>query len=153
MLLVILGYCFRTYVIERVIVSGQSMQPNYLDGDVLWARKYNLEKIERYQVVVAKMDHKYVIKRVIGLPNETVQMIDGLVYINGIQLDEQNVGQTTFEGCAVNQVTLKENEYFLMGDNRNNSIDSRIWGAVKKEHIEGIIFFRIFPFWKIGKVE
>lgn len=124
-----------------------SMNTTFSDGDVLWARKFNLQDIQRYEVVIAKVSSALIIKRVIGLPNETVQIIDGFVYINGEKLLDDYGYETTVYGYASNEVMLSENEYFLMGDNRNNSLDCRIWGAVKGCNIKGVIVMQIFPFW------
>lgn len=142
--------CFRAYVIDRVIVSGDSMNPSYTDGDVMWARKFNIAELERYQVVVASVRGKFVIKRVIGLPNEVLQIIDGYVYINGELLSDDYGYPTSIYGCAKNEIVLGENEYFLMGDNRDDSIDCRIWGKVTIDSIKGVVVFQFFPFWEIG---
>lgn len=145
--------CFRAYVIDRVIVSGNSMNPYFSDGDVMWARKFDVLALERYQVVVAKADELFVIKRVIGLPNETVQIIDGFVYIDGEKLNGDYGYQTRIYGKAINEITLADNEYFIMGDNRDDSLDCRVWGSVSGNDIKGIVVFRFFPFWKIGAIE
>lgn len=142
--------CFRAYVFDRIIVSGNSMNPTYSDGDVIWARKFDVSELERYQVVVANIKGKFVIKRVIGLPNETLKIVDGYVYINNEILNDDYGYPTQIYGCAANEIVLEEDEYFLMGDNRDNSLDCRVWGAVKDETIKGVAVFRFFPFWKIG---
>jgi len=141
--------CFRAYVLERVIISGDSMNPAYSDGDVIWVQKFDINTISRYQVVAANMNGKYMIKRVIGLPNETVQIIDGFVYINGEKLKDDYGCRTTIYGIASDKVVLGNNEYFLIGDNRDNSMDCRMWGAATDEMIKGVVVFRFFPFWKI----
>lgn len=145
--------CFRAYIFDRVIVSGNSMNPTYSDGDVMWARKFDISELKRYQVVVADIQGKFVIKRVIGLPNETLQIIDGNVYINGEILKDDYGYPTKIYGCAADEIIIGENEYFLMGDNRDDSLDCRIWGSVNIESIKGVIVFQFFPFWKIGFVE
>lgn len=141
--------CFRANVIDRIIVSGNSMKPTLNDGDVLWAKKFNVEEISRYQIVVARVKGKLVIKRVIGLPNETIQFIDGYVYIGNERLKKDYGNKTSFYGCATDIVLLGDNEYFLLGDNRDESVDSRVWGAINIKNIRGIIVFKFFPFWKI----
>lgn len=145
--------CFRAYIFDRVIVSGDSMKPTYSDGDVMWARKFDISELKRYQVVVADIQGKFVIKRVIGLPNETLQIIDGNVYINGEILKDDYGYPTEIYGCAADEIIIGENEYFLMGDNRDDSLDCRIWGSVNIESIKGVIVFQFFPFWKIGFVK
>ena len=141
--------CFRTYILDRVIVSGSSMSPNYSDGDVIWAKKFGIIELSRYQVVVANIKGQLVIKRVIGLPGEALQIIDGKVYINGIELEDDYGYLTKKYGCATNEILLGEKEYFLMGDNRDESLDSRTWGAVCIENIKGVAVLRFFPFWKL----
>ena len=84
LLLVFATVCwFRSCVISRVVVDGDSMNPAFSDGDVLWARAFNIDELGRFQVVVADIEGKRVIKRVIGLPGESLQVIDGFVYVNG----------------------------------------------------------------------
>lgn len=144
---------FRAQVIDRIIVRGDSMLPNYSDGDAMWARKFGIDELERYQVIVARIDGKLVIKRVIGLPFETLQIIDGDVYINGVVLKDDFGYSTEIYGCAKSEIMLGENEYFLMGDNRDESIDCRMWGAIDINEIEGVVIFRFFPFWKMQFIE
>ena len=129
------------------------MYPTFSDGDAMWARKFDINELTRYQVVVADISSKYVIKRVIGLPNETVQIIDGFVYINGEKLEDEYGYKTSIYGCAADAVILKEDEYFLMGDNRDDSLDSRILGAANIKKIKGVVIFQFFPFWEIGFVK
>ena len=145
--------CFRAFVLERVVVSGESMNPAFEDGDVMWARKFGVDELARYQVVTAKVSGKPVIKRVIGLPGETVQIVEGSVHIDGEKLPDDYGYQTTLYGVAESEIVLKENEYFLLGDNRDHSGDSREWGAVAIEDLTGVVVFRFFPFWKIGAVD
>lgn len=150
MLVFVVVCWFRGCVISRVVVDGDSMNPSFSDGDVLWARAFDIDELSRYQVVVADIDGKLVIKRVIALPGETLQIIDGFVYVDGAKLNDEYGYQTTLYGCAEREIILGDDEYFLMGDNRDNSRDSREWGAVNIENIEGVVVFRFFPFWKIG---
>lgn len=145
--------CFRAYIFDRVIVSGESMSPFFSDGDVMWARKFDIEEFSRYQIVVAKIRGKFVIKRVIGLPNETLQIIDGSVYINDIKLNDDYGYPTTVYGYAEEKIVLGNNEYFLMGDNRDNSLDCRVWGAISKKDIKGIVVFQFFPFWEMRTIK
>lgn len=145
--------CFRAYVLDRVVVSGDSMNPSYSNGDVMWARKFDITDLQRYQVVVADIRGKFVIKRVIGLPNEVLQIIDGYVYIDGDLLSDDYGYPTIIYGCAADEIKLGENEYFLMGDNRDDSVDCRTWGKIRVESIKGVVIFQFFPFWEIGFIE
>jgi len=135
----------RTYLVTPVIVSGSSMEETLYNGDVLILNK--VSKIERYDIVVADYQNEKLIKRVIGIPGDTVRCVSGILYVNN---EEDTHGYGTTDDFPL--TTLKEGEYFLVGDNRENSLDSRIIGVIKEEDIEGIVNIRLFPFTKIGKV-
>ena len=123
-----------------------------LEGDeimILW----KLGEIERYDIVVADVkvsgSDDVVIKRVYGLPGETISCEDGKIYINGSLIeDEYGYRETSDFG----PVTLGENEYFLLGDNREISLDSRVFGKVTRDEIEGTTNFILLPFKKFGNV-
>lgn len=129
--LLLCGYVMIHHVTQRVDVFGVSMEPEFVEGDVLLVNKLcrKFTEIERFDVVVFQYeyrDNEYYIKRVIGLPGETVQIVDGKVYIDGERLDDK-YGTEPIEKPrrAAEPVTLGEDEYFLLGDNRNDSSDSR----------------------------
>jgi len=152
----IFTYVVITFIGQRTEVVGSSMYPTLENGDNLLVDKlsYRLKKIERYDIVVFRYHTgEYFIKRVIGLPGETVQIIDGEVYINGELLGE-DYGYEVMENAyrAEEPVVLGENEYFVLGDNRNDSTDSRDErvGNVDKSLIIGKAFIRIFPFDSFG---
>ena len=141
---------FRMFVVERVIVDGNSMSPSFSSGEVLFARKFNInaETVNRFSVVVIQYNGRLKLKRVIGLPNETIQISNGRVIIDG-QILQGDYGEKIINcGCAAEKFMLGENEYFVMGDNRNDSTDSRVWGAINISDIKGIVVTKIFPFWK-----
>lgn len=139
---------FLTFVAQRTVVDGSSMESTYHDGDNLIVNKlvYRFEDPERFDVIVFKPYEDqdiYYIKRVIGLPGETVRIDEsGNIYINGTILKE-NYGkeQIKIQGLAASEITLGEDEYFVMGDNRNNSLDSRFEevGNVSRDQIVGRI--------------
>lgn len=124
-------------------VSGNSMLPNYENGQFLLADKLrgNDCEINRYDVVVAKSDIGVLIKRVVGMPGETLEIRnDGYVYINNIKLEKLAEYQSeSMDNYEILKVHLGEDEYFLMGDNVNYSSDSRILGNFSKEKIIGIV--------------
>lgn len=140
---------FRTHIFDIVSVNGDSMKNSFLQGDMLLVKKYDIKDIEKYDVVVAKIKSQNVIKRVIGLPNETVYIDNGAVYINGEKIEGEFDFFTEYAGVASEPYKLGENEYFLMGDNRSGSADSREYGFVNFANIKGIVFYRIYPFSRI----
>ncbi len=143
----------------QIRIAGQSMMPG-LEGDdvVLMDRlTYDFTEPARFDVVVfQREDRKSNVKRVIGLPGEVVQIKDGFIYIDGERLEADNgLDQAVLAGLAENPVTLGEDEYFLLGDNRDGSEDSRFIniGNVKREQIQGKIWLRLLPLIHIGFVE
>jgi len=162
-LLVVLIICFLVikFVGQRTEVEGSSMETTLSDGDNLIVDKisYRFTDPKRFEIIVFPYQYEkntYYIKRIIGLPGETVQ-IDALgnIYIDGEILDE-DFGREVIQnpGLAIQPITLGSNEYFVLGDNRNNSIDSRFEqvGKIKKSDIIGRAWVRIFPFNKFGVV-
>lgn len=143
--IIISGITINTFVLERVCVIGESMYPTLYDGDNLIM--YKLCGFKRGDIVCAKIDDKEVIKRIVGMPGEEVRVKNGVVIINGYTYVENYLGDNAkgFEGgVSEGSIILGEDEYFLMGDNRNNSKDSREYGAVKRENIEGKIIFSLW---------
>ena len=125
----------RTYVAQPFIVSGESMEPNFEDGEYLIVDElsYQFRQPERGEVVVFRYPlntSEFFIKRIIGLPGEIVEIQTGKVVAKAVP----NV-----------TITLKENEYFVMGDNRPHSSDSRFWGTLPKDKIMGRAFLRLWP--------
>ncbi len=148
-----------TFVGQRTEVSGSSMENTLSDGDNLIVDKitYRFKEPERFDIIVFPFEYEkdtYYIKRIIGLPGETVRIDEeGKIYINE-KLLEESYGRMVIEdpGRAVKAVTLGEDEYFVLGDNRNDSVDSRtdVVGNIKKEDIVGRAWIRIWPFSKFG---
>lgn len=146
-----------TFVGQRTEVSGDSMEATLSDGDNLIVDKltYRFNDPQRFDIIVFPFQHAedtYYIKRIIGLPGETVQIdMSGFIYINGEVLDESyglEIIRPENVGIASEPITLGEDEYFVLGDNRNNSTDSRtdIVGNIHKDDIIGRAWMRIFPF-------
>lgn len=159
LIITILVICF---VGQRTKVSGPSMYPTLHDGDNLIVDKisYRFHDPERFDVVIFPYEYEkrtYYIKRVIGLPGETVQIdYEGNIYIDGEILEEDYGYETMVSpGIAEEPITLAEDEYFVLGDNRNNSTDSRVAavGPVHKDRIIGRAWIRIFPFKDAGLVK
>lgn len=163
LLIIGLTYLIITFVGQRTQVDGHSMEPSLSHGDNLIVDKlsYRFHDPSRYDVIVFPYQHAentFYIKRIIGMPGETVQCKDGYVYINGEKLDEHfgaEVMEDTSNNIAASPVKLGDDEYFVLGDNRNHSSDSRdpSVGILKREQIIGRAWIRIFPFNKIGFVK
>ena len=150
-----------TFVGQRTRVSGHSMEATLHDGDNLIVDKlsYHFREPKRFEIIVFPYRHKentYYIKRIIGMPGETVQIKDGYVYIDGERLLSDIYGNELIKDpqTATDPITLKENEYFVMGDNRNHSMDSRdpSVGVLTKEDLIGRAWVRIYPFDNIGVI-
>ena len=149
------------FVGERTVVSGESMYPTLRDGDNLVVDKlsYRFTDPKRYDIIVFPFRYQegtFYIKRVIGLPGETVQIQDGNIYINGKVLKESyGYEEIRNPGSASTELTLGADEYFVLGDNRNNSSDSRepSVGMIARDEIIGRALLRIWPLSRIGLPE
>lgn len=158
---IVMTYLIITYVGQRTRVEGSSMETTLHDGDNLLVDKlsYRFTDPKRYDIIVFPYrleDHVYYIKRIIGLPGETVQIKDGVVYINGQELGEHYGNEPMLEGgIASEPITLGDDEYFLLGDNRNHSKDSRneLVGPVHRDELVGKAFVRIWPFSSFGLIK
>lgn len=147
------------YVIQRTLVDGESMEATLQDKDNLLVDKcvFKLTGIDRFDIVVfypfGKEDdpEDYFIKRIIGLPGETIQIQGEDIYING-EILEEHYGKDPIDdaGVASDPITLGEDEYFVLGDNREISRDSREFGAVNIKDIAGHAVFRMYPFGSFG---
>lgn len=150
-----------TYVGQRTKVIGNSMSPMLSDGDNLIVDKisYRFQEPQRFDIIVFPFryaEKTYYIKRIIGLPGETIRIDDeGNIYIDGEVLDE-SFGKETIKdpGRASQPITLGEDEYFVMGDNRNNSSDSRdpVVGNIHRDEFIGKAWMRIWPLGEIGMI-
>ncbi len=147
------------YVGQRTQVSGSSMEYTLSDGDNLIVDKisYRFYEPERFDIIVFPFQQEedtYYIKRIIGLPGETVQIgEDGTILINGMELEESYGREVIQEpGAAAEPLTLREGEYFVLGDNRNASSDSRdpSVGMIQREDIVGRAWLRNYPYDKVG---
>ncbi len=156
-----LTYLVIAFVGQRTEVNGASMEPTLSDEDNLIVDKitYRFHDPERFDIIVFPYKFKektYFIKRIIGLPGETVQIdAEGNIYIDGEILEEsygREVISAEHIGLAGEPITLGADEYFVMGDNRNNSTDSRVAqvGNIKRDDIIGRAWLRIWPFDKFG---
>lgn len=159
-LIIALTWTVVTFVGQRTEVSVSSMETTLSDKDQLIVDKmtYRFRDPKRYDIVVFPyqyQDNTYYIKRIIGLPGETVQILSGMVYIDGMRLDE-HYGDEIMEnpGIAEEPLTLGEDEYFVLGDNRNNSSDSRASdvGLIHRKDLIGRAWIRVWPLSQIGVI-
>ena len=154
-----LVFLVTTYVGQRTRVYGRSMEPALSDSDNLIVDKisYRFHDPERFDIIIFPYQwepNTYYIKRIIGLPGETIQIDDeGNIYIDGEVLQEHyGLERIKNPGSAREPITLGEDEYFVLGDNRNNSEDSRFTqvGVIHRDDIVGRAWLRIYPFDRIG---
>lgn len=163
-ILVIIGLTWMivTFVGQRTRVSGQSMETTLQDGDNLIVDKisYRFHDPSHYDIIVFPYKYEentFYIKRIIGLPGETVQVKDGYTYINGKKLTSDIYGREVMDepGIAEEPIKLGSDEYFVLGDNRNHSQDSRdpYVGVLKRSDLMGRAFVRIYPLNKFGVIK
>ncbi len=147
------------YIIQRTIVNGTSMQDTLHTGESLLVEKitHHFNDPDRYDIVVfypfGKDTEEYYVKRVIGLPGETIQIKDNNIYINGeIIEDNFSNGTDTYPGIAAEPLELGSDEFFMIGDNRADSYDSRYMdiGPITRDKISGRAILRMYPFNKFG---
>lgn len=159
---VLVSFFIIKYVGQRTDVIGDSMKETLHDGDNLILNKisYRFKEPERFDIIVFPFRNgsgKNYIKRIIALPGETIRIDnEGVIYINDVELKE-SYGREVIKnpGNAIDGITLGDGQYFVMGDNRNNSEDSRFdeVGLVSRKEIMGKVWIRIYPFDVFGKVE
>ena len=163
--IVVLTFLMIRYVGQRTRVDGSSMENTLTNGDNLIVDKisYRFHEPERFDIIVFPYQYKedtYFIKRIIGMPGETVQIKDNDIYINGNKIDDPYAkDEMVSAGDAQEPIKLGDDEYFVLGDHRSVSLDSRFSeeddpkgpGPVKRENIAGKVFVRIWPLSKFGK--
>ncbi|MBR4981674.1 MAG: signal peptidase I [Lachnospiraceae bacterium] len=157
LVVLLITYLIVNFVGQRTEVVGSSMESTLSDGDNLIVDKitYRFKEPERYDIIVFPFQYAkntYYIKRIIGMPGETIRIdSDGIIYINDKELTEF-YGKEVIDdpGIARNEITLGKDEYFVMGDNRNNSTDSRdpSVGNIRKKDILGRAWLRIWPLYE-----
>lgn len=158
---IVLVLLIKQFVVQKTLVEGRSMVETLHNHDQLLVDKisYRFSDPKRFDIIVLEHPTKedvYYIKRIIGLPGETVQIVGTDILINGEKLEESyGAEQIQFPGLAQEPITLAQDTYFVMGDNRNNSSDSRDpnVGNVPRENIVGRAFLRIWPLDRFGTIE
>lgn len=162
LVVVILAYSIVTFGMQSVTMIGQSMDPVLTNQDVVLINKcaYTFDDPQRYDIVAFKLkddtESYFNIKRIIALPGETIQIKNGHIFINGEVMNDLPFDDLIMtEGLAIDEVTLGADEYFVMGDNCNNSEDSRYVniGNISKKEMNGKVVFRISPRSKFGSIK
>jgi len=148
--IIIFVLLIKQFVVTPIQVNGDSMDPTLKNGDLMILNKlsYKLGSINRFDIVVIDKDDTYIIKRVIGLPGEIVKYENNKLYINGAEMEEGFLP----EGKETNdfEYNVKDNCYFVMGDNRQISLDSRELGCFDISKIKGKTSLSFFPFNRFG---
>lgn len=148
------------FVVGLQQVVGPSMNPTLKEGDILIVNKllYNIGKPDRNDIVVLMQDEKYMVKRVVGLPGEVVEYKDNYVIVNGEKyketfIDTDKVHTNDFSVKDLGYDVIPEGKYLVLGDNRENSLDSRDYGLVDEKEIVGKVWLRLWPFGKVSIYE
>ena len=157
---VVLGFGVTQFVMQSVYMTGPSMQETLKDGDEMLLNKcaYKFSRIKRFDIVAIKKigsDDYYDIKRVVGIPGDTISVVAGRLVINGKQISSNySFSVINSPGVLSDSMKLGDNEYFCIGDNTSNSEDSRFinYGNVQKSEIKGKVSYIIFPKERRGKV-
>lgn len=156
-IVIIVAILIKEFIFSPIKVNGTSMYPTLDDGDLMILNEvgYYLNGVDRFDIVVVKKNGERLIKRVIGLPGETVEYKDNELYINGKVIKEDFYHATTHDFSLedINVTVIPEGFYFVVGDNRTNSLDSRKIGLISKSEIKGKAKMVIFPFKKFGNVK
>ena len=143
----LLALVIHLFLAQATVVYGRSMEPNLSESQRLIIDKltYRIRSPERNDIVVLNIPtmDEMLVKRVVGLPGESVAIRNGIVYINGQELEEDF--RHNLSDYDVPEITLGPLSYFVLGDNRTNSNDSRVFGSIKREHIVGRVWLRYWP--------
>jgi len=154
-IIIIIVIIIRTYLITPAQVIGSSMEPTLGEKEIILLNKinYKVNDIKRFDIVVVRIKgEKSLVKRVVGLPGEKLEYKNDKLYINNKVIGEPNIiGEHTID--YILDGIIPDNKYFVIGDNRNNSIDSRVFGLIDYEDIIGNTNFVIYPFKRFGKIK
>ena len=155
-IIVIVVVLFRSFIATPVKVDGSSMDSTLKNNDILILNKLD-KSYDRFDIVVIKYGKTKLVKRVIGLPGENIEYMDNELYINGKKIEDKSISRTADFKLKdlYNKDKIPDGYYFVMGDNRANSLDSRseLVGLINKKDIIGTTSIRLFPFNKIGIVK
>lgn len=149
LVIIILVLLIKAFIFTPVIVNGPSMMTNLHDKDIMILDKIGMKinGINRFDIVVIQTSQSKIIKRVIGLPGEIIEYKDNKLYINDKEVEDPYPSQITGN---IERQLIPENTYYVLGDNRTDSVDSRILGPIDKNKILGHATFIIYPFNRFG---
>ncbi len=151
-IIILIVIVLRTFIITPAVVRQQSMEPTLFEKDIMLLNKIGVRfgNINRFDVVVIDLGNEYIIKRVIGLPGEYIEYTDNKLYVNGIRVEEifleDDVITSDFKLEDIDETIIGDNMYFVLGDNRINSTDSRIIGLINIKDIVGKTNIILYPF-------
>lgn len=150
-IIIVVVVLIRTYIFSPAAVNGDSMISTLYNSDLVIINKVNIQnrKINRFDIVIIKSGHEKLIKRVIALPNEVIEYKSNTLYINGKEISSD----IDFKYTDDFKAETKDDEYYVLGDNRGISKDSRILGSFNKKDIIGVVNYRFYPLDKIGKLK
>ncbi len=154
-IILIIVILVKLFVITPVKVNGSSMNPTLEEGDIMLLNKLKFSDFKRFDIVVIDYNDEDLIKRIIGLPGEKIEYKDNNLYVNG-KLIKENFAKVKDEKLnnysieSLEHVTIPKDYYFVIGDNRPNSLDSRTIGFINKDKIKGKASFVIFPLSRFG---
>lgn len=148
-IIIIVVIIIRTFIFTPVVVNGPSMMNTLHNGDVMILDKIGMKLggIKRFDIVVIQTGKTKIIKRVIGMPGETISYHDNKLYINGKEVSDNHSNEITYD---FEEVKIPDGEYYVLGDNRTDSVDSRILGTIPKNEMLGHATFIIYPFNRFG---
>lgn len=156
-LIIVAVLAIRTFLFTPIQVEQKSMIPTLNPNDIMVLNKigYNIFGVNRFDIVVIKVEDEYIIKRVIGLPGEKIEYKNGKLLVNDKVLNEDFIDVKTedFVLDSIGYDRIPKDKYFVLGDNRGNSTDSRVLGLIDKKDILGKTNFILFPFNKFGIVK
>lgn len=156
-IVIVVALLIKEFIFSPIKVNGTSMYPTLNDGDIMILNEigYYLNGVNRFDIVVVKTDDDRIIKRVIGLPGDRIVYKDNILYVNDEEVKEEFTHDIThnFTLSEIGYDVIPDGYYFVVGDNRGNSHDSRSIGLISKNQIKGKTSFVIYPFNKFGYVK
>ncbi len=154
LIIVLIVVLIRTFIITPVRVNGNSMKTTLFDREILLLTKSN-RNIKRFDIIVLKFDGERLVKRVVGLPGEHLKYVNNQLYVNDNLIEDSFSNSITisFDIKELGYEVIPDNHYFVLGDNRSESKDSRFFGMVDIDDIVGKTKFRLYPFKRIGMVK